>query len=656
MSTSMAEHSSSSSGDRAVRYTRYARAEQTDDEELDQIAIDGGGCGSSGSRSRSRSQSRDNNTTDGDLSETELTSLVVNGPLTNMLPMYPVSSSTAAAAAAASASAVGVSQTCGKYRAAVTTLTGTVDATPTHEGDSSQRRRLIDSPITDYQRVSSSLSGNGRKTSTSDPSSGTASGISRAVPTTAGGIFRRMQSPSAVVADSHATADASGDRHPQQLQSQQDQTHNSQQQPSLNSIVRNSLACAQQSVVAIAASATDQHQASRMRRPTGQSVRSSVTIGPPGSSRTDVLSHWSMGGVFGGYINRGHTIEPTTPRHVRRQRRKEIARTFGGVSKRRFDAITGFGGGAAGGSHGAGGSGGAGVGAGDGSSTTGGSDKKFCCRWTLVFDPAGRLAYWWSFVVSIAFIYNFWVLVYRFAFHEIDKDNIGVWFALDYSADLLYALDIAFNFRTGYLDDGVLQTDSTKLRIHYMNSTIFYVDCLCLLPLDFLYLSIGFQSMLRCFRLVKIYRFWAFLDRTERHTNYPNVVRTVTLLHYLFAIYHWNACLLHTVTKNMNNRDEWAPPQVARLSSAAETVGNGSVGEDVFGTYLRSLYWSTLALTTVGGLPVPRSKDEYVFVIIQFVFGLLLFATILGHVANIVTSISAARKEFQGQRWWLMLI
>ena len=33
----------------------------------------------------------------------------------------------------------------------------------------------------------------------------------------------------------------------------------------------------------------------------------------------------------------------------------------------------------------------------------------------------------------------------------------------------------------------------------------------------------------------------------------------------------------------------------------------------------------------------------------QLFFGLLLFATVLGHVANIVTSVSAARKEFQGE-------
>ncbi len=100
------------------------------------------------------------------------------------------------------------------------------------------------------------------------------------------------------------------------------------------------------------------------------------------------------------------------------------------------------------------------------------------------------------------------------------------------------------------MKDGVLQTDSTKLRQHYMNSTTFYVDCLCLLPLDFLYLSLGFKSVLRIFRLVKIYQFWAFTDRSERHTNYPNFLRFVSLVHYLLLAFHWNACLFHLVHRN----------------------------------------------------------------------------------------------------------
>lgn len=167
-----------------------------------------------------------------------------------------------------------------------------------------------------------------------------------------------------------------------------------------------------------------------------------------------------------------------------------------------------------------------------------------------VLDPAGTLYYHWSMVVSFAFLYNFWSLSYRFAFREIDTATMAVWFALDYSADLIYVLDIVVNCHTGYLEDGVLQRNVDKIRQHYGESTIFYLDCLCLLPLDVLYLSFGFNSVLRFTRLVKIYKFWSYVDRTERHTNYPNVFRTFALVHYILVIFHWNACLFHMISKN----------------------------------------------------------------------------------------------------------
>lgn len=177
------------------------------------------------------------------------------------------------------------------------------------------------------------------------------------------------------------------------------------------------------------------------------------------------------------------------------------------------------------------------------------NQQKSGCRLTFLFDPSGRFCYYWSMMVSIAFLYNFWVMIYRFSFNEINGDSLLTWFLLDYLADLFYLVDIAFHFRTGYLEDGVLQTDPIKLRQYYLNSTTFYIDCLCLLPLDFLYLSIGYNSLLRCFRLIKIYRFWACLDRTERHTNYPNVVRAMSLTHYILVIFHWNACLYQIVAR-----------------------------------------------------------------------------------------------------------
>lgn len=256
------------------------------------------------------------------------------------------------------------------------------------------------------------------------------------------------------------------------------------------------------------------------------------------------------------------------------------------------------------------------------------------CNWTFVFDPAGRLCYYWSMFVSLAFLYNFWVLIYRFAFQEITSDTLVMWLCLDYFCDLIYVLDIAFHFRTGYLEEGVLQTDSIKLRQHYMNSSTFYVDCLCLLPLDFLYLSIGFNSILRCFRLLKIYRFWTFMDRSERHTNYPNVFRSISLVHYLLVIFHWNACLYRIVIRNngfVNSKSDL-------------TQENDAVYQ-----YLHSFYLCCLTLTTMGDFLEPKTKTDLLFVIVQLIFGLMLFATVLGHVSNIVIKVSAARKEFQGK-------
>jgi cyclic nucleotide gated channel alpha 3 len=48
---------------------------------------------------------------------------------------------------------------------------------------------------------------------------------------------------------------------------------------------------------------------------------------------------------------------------------------------------------------------------------------------------------------------------------------------------------------------------------------------------------------------VKVYQFWAFTDRSERHTNYPNLLRFVSMVHYLLLAFHWNACLFHLVHK-----------------------------------------------------------------------------------------------------------
>lgn len=327
------------------------------------------------------------------------------------------------------------------------------------------------------------------------------------------------------------------------------------------------------------------------------------------------------------------------------------------------------------------------------------------CHMTFIFDPNGRFSYWMGFIVSCAFLYNFWVIIYRYSFNEINSTNVLYWLIFDYTADFLYVCDIAFNFRTGFLEEGVLQTDPIRLRHHYMNTTRFYVDCLCLMPLDILYLSIGYNSMLRCFRLVKIYRFWHFLDRHERHTNYPNLFRTVVMLHYLFAIFHWNACLSYFVSSylssdlmlspkshkatageaaashdstapvhytnsvkqsssfnlynefsinNLNKSDSrhggTANPKESKHKEKGDFYGDDSDSDsELLNDYLRAFYLSAKLMTLITEIPNPRTNRDFLFCIFQLILALLLFSSIIGHVGYIVSNLGNARKEFQAK-------
>ncbi|XP_065533713.1 cyclic nucleotide-gated cation channel alpha-3 isoform X3 [Lathamus discolor] len=258
----------------------------------------------------------------------------------------------------------------------------------------------------------------------------------------------------------------------------------------------------------------------------------------------------------------------------------------------------------------------------------------------FVIDPSSNIYYNWLTIIAAPVFYNWCMLVCRACFDELQEDHIKLWLFLDYGSDIIYIFDTFVRFRTGFLEQGLLVQDEKKLRDHYTKTLQFKLDVLSVVPTDVAYLKFGLNyPELRFNRLLRISRLFEFFDRTETRTNYPNMFRIGNLVLYILIIIHWNACIYFAISKLIGfGTDSWVYPNVsipeyARLSRK----------------YIYSLYWSTLTLTTIGETPPPVKDEEYLFVVIDFLVGVLIFATIVGNVGSMISNMNASRAEFQAK-------
>nr|XP_020848385.1 cyclic nucleotide-gated cation channel alpha-3 isoform X1 [Phascolarctos cinereus]XP_020848386.1 cyclic nucleotide-gated cation channel alpha-3 isoform X1 [Phascolarctos cinereus] len=258
----------------------------------------------------------------------------------------------------------------------------------------------------------------------------------------------------------------------------------------------------------------------------------------------------------------------------------------------------------------------------------------------FVIDPSSSLYYRWLTIIAIPVFYNWCMLVGRACFDQLQSDHLMLWLVLDYTADVIYVLDLLVRMRTGFLEQGLMVKDAEKLRRHYMKMFQFKLDVLSLVPTDLAYLKVGLNyPELRFNRLLKFARLFEFFDRTETRTNYPNMFRIGNLVLYILIIIHWNACIYFAISKFIGfGTDSWVYPNISipeygRLSRK----------------YIYCLYWSTLTLTTIGETPPPVKDEEYLFVVIDFLVGVLIFATIVGNVGSMISNMNASRAEFQAK-------
>lgn len=264
-----------------------------------------------------------------------------------------------------------------------------------------------------------------------------------------------------------------------------------------------------------------------------------------------------------------------------------------------------------------------------------------------LFDPSSTEFYYWLGFVSLATIYYLWTAVLRMAFDSVHEGVSAtlLWFLLDALSYAVFIGDVIVQSRTGYLHDGILEENQQLLKRRYMASSAFYLDILAVAPLDILYIFIYVSPappFLHGLKLLKVYRLKEFFERTESRTHFPHGCRVLFLIHNLLVIIHWNACIYFLISKYIGyGSDRWVYP--------AWNTTKRALWGDLSRQYIYCFYWSTLTLTTIGELPKPTANGEFIFVTVDYLIGILMFATLVGNVGGIIANMQKLKVKFQNK-------
>ncbi|XP_048580019.1 cyclic nucleotide-gated cation channel alpha-3 isoform X2 [Nematostella vectensis] len=264
------------------------------------------------------------------------------------------------------------------------------------------------------------------------------------------------------------------------------------------------------------------------------------------------------------------------------------------------------------------------------------------CWDSFVIDPEGGLCYTWAALVTFAVFYNFCIVLLRIAFKEVRNELFYrmIYWPLDVISDIIYLVDILVQFRTAYRDDhGIMINTPKLLALNYCSKIPFFLDALSVFPLETtLPFTLGVQPSVwfRCLRLLKWHCVLRFFVISDLRTNKPNRLRVVKLALYLGLALHWVACGYYMISEYEGlGSNSWVYPEAS--------------GEDgkLLRKYIKSLYWSILTLTTIGETPEPSTNLEHVFTSAMFLFGIFVFAAVVGNVGDVISNMNAARTDFQ---------
>ncbi|XP_066570662.1 potassium voltage-gated channel subfamily H member 8 [Amia ocellicauda] len=247
----------------------------------------------------------------------------------------------------------------------------------------------------------------------------------------------------------------------------------------------------------------------------------------------------------------------------------------------------------------------------------------------------------WDWLILLATFYVAVTVPYNVCFIG-DDDLTRSTTVSDIAVEILFIIDIIFNFRTTYVSkSGQVIFEARLICIHYV-TTWFIIDLIAALPFDLLYaFNVNVVSLVHLLKTVRLLRLLRLLQKMDRYSQHSTVV--LTLLMSMFALLaHWMACIWYVIGKKEmeSNSYTWDIGWLHELGKRLESPYNGSssaAGPSIRSVYIASLYFTLSSLTSVGFGNVSANTDaEKIFSICTMLIGALMHALVFGNVTAII--------------------
>ncbi|KAF1759603.1 hypothetical protein GCK72_016070 [Caenorhabditis remanei] len=288
--------------------------------------------------------------------------------------------------------------------------------------------------------------------------------------------------------------------------------------------------------------------------------------------------------------------------------------------------------------------------------------------------------YYWSAIITLGVLYNMCAMVI-FIFDDVHQGYFWQWVYMNTFFDVIFLLDCVVGARMTFVHEGNEVRETTKMWRNYKRSQRFKLDAATLIPADLILFILSEASLIRIFRMIKIYRLYEFIVLTQRRTDFPHFMKILFLSTSCAILFHWNACVyfLFSLAEGLSEDDTnafgfsyykvfdprfpictafvdedcWYPEDQSVLDIRDERIKYMQemykFWEDKFSItslgnfsreYSMTIYWSSLTITKCGQQPWPSSSLQNALEIFDTLIGVLVFATIIGGVGSVVTQMS----------------